>query len=290
MPTKIGLFNSNDLMITNTFDSTITKNDLCSITLSKFYETPKMKTLSIKFADKEIVLEDYEKEISTARDVNVVQKEYNDQIYNDVFNSTKSDSEVMVSDRPHRYRYHIRNRRAVSSSGTRPSSWINGLFGWVKSSVDGLVSSVANKFAAKESEDYKSGNTDAYPAGLEKVYSATIPQSRKLLGVPRGNITNRSWSSHGEKVRSNVIAVPEISTAVVNSALILGDLAVRFMNGTRYEQPIHENLLSPREQSMRSIDKDMIIRAIQQGKEKFGIPGTNMDEVKIIGNKNEIGK
>ncbi|MFP3027987.1 MAG: hypothetical protein ACEY3L_17725 [Wolbachia sp.] len=128
--------NSNDLMITNAFDSTISKDDFCSITLSKFYKTPKMKTLSIKFTDKEIVLKDYEKEISTARDVNVVKKEYKDQVYNDVF------TEVMLSKQPHRHRQQIRNRRMVSSSA-KPSSWINNLFGWVKSSVSGLLDSRA---------------------------------------------------------------------------------------------------------------------------------------------------
>ncbi|WP_367363652.1 tetratricopeptide repeat protein [Wolbachia endosymbiont (group B) of Scrobipalpa ocellatella] len=128
--------NGHDLIITNAFDSTITKDDFCSITLSKFYKTPKMKTLSIKFTDKEIVLKDYEKEISTARDVNVVKKEYKDQVYDDVF------TEVMLSDQPHRHRQHIRNRRMVSSSA-KPSSWINHLFGWVKSSVSGLLDSRA---------------------------------------------------------------------------------------------------------------------------------------------------
>ncbi|WP_341813296.1 ankyrin repeat domain-containing protein [Wolbachia endosymbiont (group B) of Germaria angustata] len=287
-----------DLMITNVFDANITQEDFCTITLSGFYEELKMETLSIKFADKEIVLKDHREEISTARDMNIVKKEHSEQVYNDVFNHAKSESEVVLVDQvahKHRYeqsRHRIRNRRSenIISSGARPPSWINDLFGWVKSSVGGLVSSVANKFAAKESEDYKLGDTGAYSSGLEKMYSATIPQSRKSLVVTKGNIPNRSWSSNREKVRSNVTVAPEISTAVVNSALILGDLAVRFMNGTRYEQPIYENLLSPREQSMRSIDEDMIIRAIQQGKEKFGVPGTNMDEVKIIGNKTEIGK
>lgn len=178
----------------------------------------------------------------------------------------------------------------VASSGTRPSSWINGLFVWVKSSVNGLVSSVVNKISTKELENSKSVDTDVYSAGLKNMYSATIPQSRKSLVVTKGNIPNRSWSSNREKVRSNVTVAPEINTDVVNSALILGDLAVRFMNGTPYERPIQESLLSPREQSMGSIDEDMIIRAIQQGEEKFGVPGTSMDEVKIIGSKTEIGK
>ncbi|WP_425384374.1 hypothetical protein [Wolbachia endosymbiont (group B) of Eupithecia inturbata] len=64
--------NGHDLIITNAFDSTITKDDFCSITLSKFYKTPKMKTLSIKFTDKEIVLKDHEKEISAARYLDIV--------------------------------------------------------------------------------------------------------------------------------------------------------------------------------------------------------------------------
>ncbi|WP_264375752.1 ankyrin repeat domain-containing protein [Wolbachia endosymbiont (group B) of Sphaerophoria taeniata] len=136
--------NDNDLMITNAFDSTITKNDLCSITLSKFYETPRMKTLCIKFADKEIVLKDHEKEISAARDINIVKREYKDQVYNDVFNPEV----MMLSDQPvtHRHRHsrhreQARHRRSTTSSSTRPTGWINDLFGWVKSSVSGLLSS-----------------------------------------------------------------------------------------------------------------------------------------------------
>lgn len=147
--------NGNDLMITNAFDSSITKDDLCSITLSKFYETSKMKTLSIKFTDKEIVLKDHEKEISTARDVNVVKKEHKDQIYNDVF------TKVTLPDQPHRHKHgrqHIRNRRMVSSS-TRPSWWINDLFGWVKSSVSGLLGSRAALHETSENYSNTSGTS-----------------------------------------------------------------------------------------------------------------------------------
>ncbi|WP_265017233.1 latrotoxin-related protein [Wolbachia endosymbiont (group A) of Epistrophe grossularia] len=164
--------NSNDLMITNAFDFSITKNDLCSITLSRFYETPKMATLSIKFADKEVVLKDHQEEISTARDVNVVKKEHKDQVYNDVFNHAKSSPEVMVSDQPklmHKHRHEhsrkqIRHRRhhrneqnlshavgelgnqaniAVSSSTKKLSSRINDLFGWMKSFTGKLFYSQA---------------------------------------------------------------------------------------------------------------------------------------------------
>lgn len=86
--------NNDDLIITNAFDA---KEDLCSITLSKFYKEPKMETLSIKFADKEIILKDHQKQISTAKDIDVVKKEHKDQVYNEVFNHRSVSSEVNES-------------------------------------------------------------------------------------------------------------------------------------------------------------------------------------------------
>ncbi|BET37126.1 hypothetical protein [Wolbachia pipientis] len=149
--------NGHDLIITNAFDSTITKDDFCSITLSKFYKTPKMKTLSIKFVDKEIVLKDHEKEISTAREVNVVKKEHKDQVYDDVFSFNQEGVETTQHrKRRHHHRdHHVYSSRkslvmdlnnqpeVIASSGTRSSSWINDLFGWIRSSVSGLLDSRA---------------------------------------------------------------------------------------------------------------------------------------------------
>ncbi|UPA54511.1 ankyrin repeat domain-containing protein [Wolbachia pipientis] len=158
-----------NLMITNAFDANITKEDLCTITLSKFYEEPKMETLSVKFADKEIVLKDHQEQINTARDMNIVKKEHSDQVYNDVFNSIKSEPEViMVADQPmdhkHRHehsRHRTRHRRSenITSSGARPSSWINDLFGWVKSSVSGLLGFRATLPEISENYSNKSGTS-----------------------------------------------------------------------------------------------------------------------------------
>lgn len=308
------LYSGYDLMITNVLNADIERNKFCTICLKGFYKQPKMETLSIRFNDTEILLSDEMDKINNADSIN----DYISSIVKLQESSTPSetasshhpirhkrhkdhnrheDGMHLIRHRNHRvqkrntnYQEYVDQLEIAASSGTRQSSWINGLFVLVKSSVNGLVSSVVNKISTKELENSKSGDTDACSAGLEKMYNATIPQSRKSLVVTKGNIPNRSWSSHQEKIRSNVTVAPEINTDVVNSVLILGDLAVRFMNGTSYQQPIHGNLLSPREQSMRSIDEDMIIRAIQQGKEKFGVPDTNMDEVEIIGNKTEIGK
>ncbi|PBQ26569.1 hypothetical protein BTO27_04360, partial [Wolbachia pipientis wAus] len=223
--------NSNDLMVTNAFDSSITKNDLCSITLSKFYETPKMKTLSIKFADKEVVLKEHQEEISGARDVNVVKKEYKDQVYNDVFNHTKSSPEViMLSDQPmaHKHRHSRRRQqtrhRRSTSNGTRPSSWINDLFGWVKSSISGLLSSksegTSNTKSSISQVDAKmdvNGTIMLLDVFVRKVtgqkYISTVDQSISPLEAQGYalNITNRF-----EKVLNETAIKSGISVANLN--------------------------------------------------------------------------
>ncbi|WGJ61794.1 latrotoxin-related protein [Wolbachia endosymbiont of Frankliniella intonsa] len=133
--------NNNDLMITNVFDASITEDDFCTITLKKFYIKDKMRKLYIQFADQEIVLRDHEKEISEARDVSIVKREYREENTKQrrrrrdtggyhVHSSRKS----LVAD--------LNNQTEIAaSSGTRPSSWINDLFGWIRSSVSGLLSS-----------------------------------------------------------------------------------------------------------------------------------------------------
>ncbi|MCJ7476145.1 MAG: ankyrin repeat domain-containing protein, partial [Wolbachia endosymbiont of Homalodisca vitripennis] len=109
-----------------------------------------------------------------------------------------------------------------------------------------------------------------------------------LIKGPTTELSNLLTSR--EHDNTTVTAIPEINTTVVNNTIMLGILTAGLFNKTQYKQPIHENLLSPREQSMRlnNIDENMIIRAIQQGEEKFGDPKTEMDEVKISGNKTGI--
>ncbi|MBH5362450.1 MULTISPECIES: ankyrin repeat domain-containing protein [unclassified Wolbachia] len=89
----------------------------------------------------------------------------------------------------------------------------------------------------------------------------------------------------GERNNHTVTTVPEVNATLVNNTIMLAILAAG-----RYRQPIHENLLSPREQSMRlnNIDED-VIRAMQES-EEIGDPDTKMDEVKISGNKTGMWK
>ncbi|WP_338405958.1 ankyrin repeat domain-containing protein [Wolbachia endosymbiont (group A) of Longitarsus flavicornis] len=52
------LHNKYDLIVTNAFNADIEESELCIIRFRDFYKEPKMKTLSIKFNDKEILLSD----------------------------------------------------------------------------------------------------------------------------------------------------------------------------------------------------------------------------------------
>ncbi|MDD9335220.1 MAG: hypothetical protein PV347_04195 [Rickettsiaceae bacterium] len=92
---------------------------------------------------------------------------------------------------------------------------------------------------------------------------------------------------------TTVTAVPEINTTVVNNTLILGILATSMFNKTQYKQPIHESLLSPRDQLMRSIDDSsrLLEESLQKAKEEgWGSPSTDVNEVKISDNKTGMWK
>ncbi|WP_264338148.1 latrotoxin-related protein [Wolbachia endosymbiont (group A) of Cheilosia soror] len=163
-----------------------------------------MATLSIKFADKEVVLKDHQEEISTARDVNVVKKEHKDQVYNDVFNKKRS-REVMLSHQPklmHKHRHEhsrkqIRHRRhhrneqnlshavgelgnqaniAVSSSTKKLSSRINDLFGWMKSFTGKLFYSQA----ALPEEELNTKNSISQPMDVNGTIMLLDVLVRKL--------------------------------------------------------------------------------------------------------------
>ncbi|WP_353278272.1 latrotoxin-related protein [Wolbachia endosymbiont (group B) of Longitarsus flavicornis] len=213
-----------DLIITNAFN---TQDDLCTIVLSKFYETPKMKTLSIKFADKEIVLKDKQKEINTARYVDIVKREHKDQVYNDVFNRGKQQTR-------HR-RHKDLDKEFLESSSTRPSSWINDLFGWVRDSVGGLLSSKP----ALPRETSSTSGTISQPMDVNgtimlldvivrkftgKQYIPAVDQSIPLLEA-RGyalNITNRFEKVLNKTAIKSGISVTNLNfdPVVVQSAII----------------------------------------------------------------------
>uniref|UniRef100_UPI0033405B6F latrotoxin-related protein n=1 Tax=Wolbachia endosymbiont (group B) of Pilophorus perplexus TaxID=3066160 RepID=UPI0033405B6F len=188
-----------------------------------------MKTLSVKFADKEVVLKDHQEEISTARDVSVVKKGHKDQVYNDVFNRTKNDSEVMVSDQLRRHRHEhsrqrIRNRRMVSSNGIKPSSWINDLFGWMKSSVSGLLGS-------------KSEETSSTPSSISQVDAQIdVNGTIILLDVLIRKVTDQKYISTVDQsispleAQGHALSIIERFEKVLNETAIKSGISVTNLN------------------------------------------------------------
>ncbi|WP_237342887.1 tetratricopeptide repeat protein [Wolbachia endosymbiont of Folsomia candida] len=117
-----------DLIITNVFNQE--ESERCTILLKDFYQEAKMQTLSVKFADKEIILKDHQEQISAARDIDVVKKEHKDQVYNNVFNHTRSENissevnettthEIRHKHSRHKHQNtteHQRSRRAIKEA------------------------------------------------------------------------------------------------------------------------------------------------------------------------------
>lgn len=110
-----------------------------------------------------------------------------------------------------------------------------------------------------------------------------LPSSKESPAL----LTSREHNS------TTVTAVPEINTTVVNNTLLLGILAASLFNKTQYKQPIHESLLSPREQLMRNIDDSsrLLEESLQKAKEEeWDSPSTDVNEVKISGSKTRMWK
>ncbi len=163
-----------DLMITNAFNADVETNKLCTICLKDFYREPKMETLSIKFTDKEILLSDEMDKINNADSISD-KLNINDYISSIVkLQESSAPLEAAIDNRPIRHRrhkdhsrqeddaHHIRHKHhrvqkhnsnyqdshyyidqpeIAASGSTRPSSWINDLFSWVKSSISRLLDS-----------------------------------------------------------------------------------------------------------------------------------------------------
>lgn len=210
-PRKLGDYifvknNGIDLVITNAFSANITKNDLCTIVLSQFYEIPKMKSLSIKFPDKELILVDHCEEIYAAKDIDTVKKEYNHRIYKNVFDQVKSvntsakTASFHSSETRKRKSKHGRYKRKISSwcsengrnSATRSAySWINELFSW--------MTKKKNKFLTTSSVNINLltgwffGSKNAAMQLGEKEYCSSINEGDSKTGYFLQSIDFNGW-------------------------------------------------------------------------------------------------
>lgn len=120
-----------------------------------------------------------------------------------------------------------------------------------------------------------------------------VGKMQQVTEVPRENrsrrdVSNNSWMNNsvvnwvkglisstespdlltsGEHNNHTITAIPEINTTLVNNTIMLGILISGLFNKTQHRQPIHENLLSSIEQSMRLNNLDGAERAIRKMEE-----------------------
>ncbi len=148
----------------------------------------------------------------------------------------------------------IENNQAASGA-SKSSSWTNA-FAHVVDVVKGVSQFISSPFKpAIDMEHFQ-------PYGVDVVKSLT--EKGTDFNSPKGSTESPALLTSGERNNHTVTAVPEISATLVNNILISIISAVEWFNKTQHKQPIHENLLSPIEQSMRlnNIDVDMIIRIV----------------------------
>ncbi|WP_375604549.1 ankyrin repeat domain-containing protein [Wolbachia endosymbiont of Anurida maritima] len=171
----------------------------------------------------------------------------------------------------------------ATSSAARTSSFINGIFDWIKNILPKNTVALFNSQQSKSSRSRRDLESNSWTNNsIVNWVKSFLPSSTESPAL----LTSTGHDN------TTVTAVPEINTTVVNNTIMLGILTAGLFYKTKYKQPIHENLLSPREQSMRlnNIDENMIIRSIQQAEEDLRDPNTDMDEVKISGNKTGMWK
>ncbi|MFP3027137.1 MAG: hypothetical protein ACEY3L_13230, partial [Wolbachia sp.] len=155
------LYSGYDLMITNVFNADMETNKFCTICLKDFYKQPKMETLSIKFNDTEILLSNEIDKINNADSISD-KLNMNGYISSIVKLQSSAPLEAESNNHPIRHKRHKDHSRhgdgmhrtrhkhhrvqkrntnyqdyvdqlgIVTSSGTRPSSWINNCISWAK--------------------------------------------------------------------------------------------------------------------------------------------------------------
>ena len=145
----------------------------------------------------------------------------------------------MLSDQPvmHRHRHehsrqHIRNRRSedIISSGTRPSTWINDLFSWVKSSVGGLLYSRAVLPEETSSTTNSISQVDA-PIDVNSTIMLLDILVRKITGQKYVSTTEQSVSSQSLlEAQANALNITNEFEKVVKQAASKSEISIHRLN------------------------------------------------------------
>ena len=105
----------NNLLITNALDSNVTAAERYVLSLQRFYQEPKLKTLLIRFLDKEMKLEDEQVNIENAGNYNEVYEQYNRTTHNWIFGKNVPGEAVM----PFRFGHYKASNQLVMESVPR---------------------------------------------------------------------------------------------------------------------------------------------------------------------------
>ncbi|MFT4327777.1 MAG: hypothetical protein AB3P07_04135 [Wolbachia pipientis] len=184
------LYSGYDLMITNILNADMETNKFCTLYLKDFYKQPKMETLSIRFNDTEILLSNEIDKINNADSISD-KLNMNGYISSIVKLQSSAPLEAASSNHPIRHKRHkdhsrhedgmhlIRHRNhrvqkrntnyqdyvdqleIVTSSGTRPSSWINNCISWAKklaASTFSIIPALPSQYNIADKNNVKSDN------------------------------------------------------------------------------------------------------------------------------------
>ena len=135
----------NNLVITNAFDSNITTSEQrFTLLLIQFYQMPKMETLSIKFADKEVFIKSEMQRITNATSLEAKIARYKQACYSVLFNYTTKFQ---------RNRRSIpREKKNVANLAISLSNPISNVVRWLKEKSSTLVSSIIPEFYQRSPE------------------------------------------------------------------------------------------------------------------------------------------
>ncbi|WP_338406633.1 ankyrin repeat domain-containing protein [Wolbachia endosymbiont (group A) of Longitarsus flavicornis] len=152
----------------------------------------------------------------------------------------------------------------AASSGTRPSSWINGLFGWVKSSVGGL-------FYSRAALSEEASNTaSSIPQVDEQFAKASVSNSSSISTTLPSDGTDKKQENGGffrdniDYVNANIKQMRERQTPVkfkpsggntilemgdhylsqvdFNGTIMLLDLLIRKVTGQKYISTVDQSI------------------------------------------------
>ncbi len=267
----------NDLIITNVFDQGLEESQHCTILLKDFYQEQKMRTLSIKFADKEINLRQHEMQINNATNFDALQEKHKN-VRGIILNTTglqKTTTTVNPEISTHhiRHKHHnssSRNRRAIDenreenvvSAATKTSSWINVGISWLKKPITNTYAAAKGVYSSfadyVRSGDLRRDCVNYFNVNLQQVDERQMPGAFKLDGKETAAETIFKMGEH-------------YFSQVDNGTITLLDLLIRKITGQKYISTADQHISLIEAQSYALNITEGLEKAVKQAALKSGM-------------------